>query len=241
MKKQILLGILLSLLFIVGVSSAAPTIERYSGDEGEYRFVNNTDSIKLYFVTDAPIAGTATVTVIATPDTGAALIFDNISKTSPYMYYDGVARYVDLSDLGLDQWEYYNVSMTVTYLGDTSEPIYWRVRTSRTRAVEAIEKMNETAYNEFMFGIEDGNVTRALSATVIPYTQVLGNWFWLIICGIPFIYIFMATGRMSIPATAGIALAAIGIGLFPANFQIFIAVALVLSLGGAFYAVSKSQ
>ena len=245
MKKQLMFGIILSLILFIGVAQAAPTITPYSGDEGNYRYVNSTDSVKLYFtVTDAIIQDGATVTVRAQGSDDAILTYEDITRTSPYLEDGpGGSYYVDLSGLGLQEWEYYNVSVTVTSedTGLTSEPIFWRVRTTRTRAVEAIEGMNTTAYNQTIDGMKTRNVTEILEATTLPYTQIIGSWFWLIVVALPFVYCFLATGRMSMPATVGIALAAIGIGFFPANFQLFAAIAVVLSLGGAFYSLSKSQ
>lgn len=244
MRKTIFIGIL-SLILFIGVAQAAPTITPYSGDEGNYRYVNSTDSVKLYFtVTDAAISEGATITVHAQSSSGAILTYENItSSLSPYLAREGAAWFVDLSGLGLQEWEYYNVSVTVTSesTGLTSEPAYWRVRTTRTRATEAVDHLNTTAYTEILHGVQTHNATQVLGATTLPYTQVIGSWFWLIIVALPFIYCFIATGRMSIPATAGIAFAAIGISMFPANFQLFAAVALVLSIGGAFYSLSKSQ
>ena len=245
MKKQLMFGIIISLIFLIGVSSAAPTITPYSGDEGNYRYVNSTDSVKLYFtVTDALIQDDATVTVRAQGSNDAILTYDNISRTSPYLEDGpGGSWYIDLVGLDLSEWEYYNVSVTVTSgsTGLTSEPAYWRVRTTRARATEAVEHLNTTAYTEILQGVQEHNATQVLGATTLPYTQVIGSWFWLIIVALPFLYCFLATGRMSIPATSGIAFAAIGISMFPANFQLFAAIALALSIGGAFYSLSKSQ
>ena len=245
MKKQLMFGIIISLIFLIGVSSAAPTITPYSGDEGNYRYVNSTDSVKLYFtVTEAAISEGAAVTVHAQSSDDAILTYDHITRSSPYLEDGpGGSYYVDLSGLGLQEWEYYNVSVTVTSedTGLTSEPALWRVRTTRARAKEAVEHLNTTAYAEVLQGVQEHNATQVLEATTLPYTQVIGSWFWLIIVALPFLYCFIATGRMSIPATSGIAFAAIGISLFPANFQLFAAIALVLSIGGAFYSLSKSQ
>ena len=244
MRKTIFIGIL-SLILFIGVAQAAPTITPYSGDEGNYRYVNSTDSVKLYFVvTDAAISDEDTITVHAQSSSGTVLAYENISRTSPYLVDGpGGSYYVDLSGLGLQEWEYYNVSVTVTseVTGLTSEPALWRVRTTRARATEAVEHLNTTAYAEVLQGVQEHNATQVLEATTLPYTQVIGSWFWLIICALPFLYTFLATGRMSIPATSGIAFAAIGISMFPANFQLFAAIALVLSIGGAFYSLSKSQ
>lgn len=245
MKKQLMFGIIISLIFLIGVSSAAPTISPYSGDEGNYRFVNSTDSVKLYFtVTDAAIPEGATITVHAENSFDSVVSYNNITLASPYLEDGpGGSYYVDLVGIGLEEWEYYNVSVTVTSedTGLTSEPALWRVRTTRARATEAVEHLNTTAYTEILTGVQEHNATQVLGATTLPYTQVIGSWFWLIICALPFVYTFLATGRMSLPATSGIAFAAIGISMFPANFQLFAAIALVLSIGGAFYSLSKSQ
>lgn len=244
MRKTIFIGIL-SLILFIGVAQAAPTITPYSGDEGNYRYVNSTDSVKLYFtVTDAAISDGATVTVHAENSFDSVVSYNNLTLASPYLEDGpGGSYYVDLIGIGLEEWEYYNVSVTVTSedTGLTSEPAYWRVRTTRARAVEAIEGMNTTAYNQTIDGMRTRNVTEILEATTLPYTQIIGSWFWLIVVALPFIYCFLATGRMSIPATSGIAFAAIGISMFPANFQLFAALAVVFSLGGAFYSLSKSQ
>ena len=244
MRKTIFIGIL-SLILFIGVAQAAPTITPYSGDEGNYRYVNSTDSVKLYFtVTEAAIPEGATITVRAEDSLDSVVSYNNLTLASPYLGDGpGGSYYVDLIDIGLKEWEYYNVSVTVTSedTGLTSEPALWRVRTTRARATEAVEGMNTTAYTEILTGVQEHNATQVLGATTLPYTQVIGSWFWLIICALPFVYTFLATGRMSIPATSGIAFAAIGISMFPANFQLFAAIALVLSIGGAFYSLSKSQ
>lgn len=244
MRKTIFIGIL-SLIFFIGVAQAAPTITPYSGDEGNYRFANATDSIKLYFtVTDAAISDGSTVTVHAENSFDSVVSYNNLTLASPYLEDGpGGSYYVDLIGIGLEEWEYYNVSVTVTSesTGLTSEPAYWRVRTTRARATEAVDHLNTTAYTEILTGVQEHNATQVLGATTLPYTQVIGSWFWLIICALPFVYTFLATGRMSLPATSGIAFAALGITMFPANFQLFAAIALVLSIGGAFYSLSKSQ
>lgn len=244
MKKTIFIGIL-SLILFIGVAQAAPTISPYSGDEGNYRYVNSTDSVKLYFtVTEAAISDGATITVRAENSFDSVVSYNNLTLASPYLEDGpGGSYYVDLIGIGLEEWEYYNVSVTVTSedTGLTSEPAYWRVRTTRARATEAVEHLNTTAYTEILAGVQTHNATQVLDATTLPYTQVLGSWFWLIVCALPFLYCFLATGRMSMPATFGIALAALVVTMVPANFQLFAAIALVLSIGGAFYSLSKSQ
>ena len=82
---------------------------------------------------------------------------------------------------------------------------------------------------------------RLLQDANLSFTDLLGNWYWLVIFSLPFLFIWINTGTLKIPGVLFLMLGWLVIGMVPANTVFIVYIGFGCVLGSSFYAIIERR
>jgi PKD repeat protein len=137
---------------------------------------------------------------------------------------------------------YYNVTAYgVSASGNYSAPITWRVTVHRGLATTHMEKFDETNYNYLMDNITHFNTTNIAEVSTLPFTNLMGRAFYLILFVMPFALLWMKQRMLTIPVVMALITGCIFIGFIPAQYMGFLTYAVILSFAVALYLLGRER
>lgn len=148
-----------------------------------------------------------------------------LTETSPVLSYT------------FDKFGYYN--LTAYNAGGQSTE--FRIRVDRPLATTVVEKLNTTTYESFINATENDSIDGALTALTMPYTDLVGKMFYLIVFCIPFLFMYIQTRGTAILTALALIIGSTMIMWLPDQFKLFVAAVIGLSLAGCLYKISKGN
>lgn len=208
----ILYGIIASILLITSAFGAVPTIDSH----------NNTKS------------GSDRWALVALNE----VIGFNITATgaTSYAWYvDGVSQNRNSPSFSTswDGWfgsPHYVVAYAIST--DGSVTYDFRVGISKTIGNSQITMLNESAYTEIRTATRSYDLKRFIGGTIMPYTNIVGNVFYLFIYLIIFSMYWIRQGSITVPSVLGLIVGGAMIGMLPEEYQTY-AIAIIMIAGGA--------
>ena len=132
-----------------------------------------------------------------------------------------------------------NISVWAETTQGNSSMIEYRTMTGREIATGHVVPFNDTNYNNLMNGTLDMDTDKIMSSIFAPLTDSMGRMAYVILFVLPFVFIWLQTGKMTIVTTLSLITGALFIGFIPSQFVAFISIAIVLSFASAFYKLSR--
>lgn len=108
----------------------------------------------------------------------------------------------------------------------------YRVGISKTLGNTQVTSLNTTAYNEVRNATRTYDLKTFIGGTIIPYTNVVGNVFYLFIYLVIFSMYWIAQRSITVPAVLGLITGGAVIGMLPEEYQVY-AIAIITIAGGA--------
>jgi PKD repeat protein len=133
----------------------------------------------------------------------------------------------------------YNVSVWAETTEGNSSMLEYRVMVGREVATEHVVPFNDTNYNNLMNSTLNMDTDGILSSLFAPLTDSMGRIVYLVLFVLPFVYMWLNQGKMTIPTTLSLIVGSLLVGFIPSQFMSFIAIAIVLSFASAFYKLSR--
>ena len=78
---------------------------------------------------------------------------------------------------------------------------------------------------------------RLLQDANLPFTNLLGNWYWLVIFSLPFLFIWINSGTLKIPGVLFLMLGWLVIGMVPSGSVFIVYIGFGCVLGSSFYSI----
>lgn len=120
---------------------------------------------------------------------------------------------------------------------NTTNTLSWFYARVKATAGDKLTKLNETAWNETQAAIQDADFMRILDASTIPYTNIMGNIFFLMLYSLAFLAIWMRQQNVLIPSILGLIVGSILILWLPADYQIAAVGFLSIGIAGVMYSI----
>lgn len=138
-----------------------------------------------------------------------------------------------------------NISTIASNPNGSTELLSWYpiVEQPMAGAGDVITELNMTAYDSILdvFGSEDPDYENFLFALTMPHTSIIGSLFYVLLYGVPFIFIWIAQGSAKIPAILGCMLAPLMLGAFNADYVPIAILFILLTLFGTVYTLYKER
>lgn len=223
-SKSVFLAILCIAAFILSshTALALPVISSYSNT------VTNDDS--LY----PDVANGATVTFSVTINESVTL----------YEWWDGSTQVTNNQNTFARSWTdpyYQNVTMKATTANGTVQ-MSWYPVVYRAVGITTAETINETAHDDMMESFEDDtDYISFLSATVLPFTSVIGAMFYVLVWGVYFGMVWIRQESVYVPSVVGLIVGVVLFVFLPSNFAVAGTSLLVLSAAAAIFNLYKER
>ena len=138
-----------------------------------------------------------------------------------------------------------NITASGTNANGTTESITWNplIEQEMAGAGDTITELNMTAYDSIIdvVGSEDPDYEAFLFALTMPHTSIIGSLFYVILYGVPFLFIWIGQGSAKIPAVLGCMLAPVMLGAFNADYIGITVLLILLTLFGLIYTLYKER
>jgi hypothetical protein len=193
------------------------------------------------------VAGYSITGYITDVDTGAYL-GDSVVNTSTVIYTTAGDGYYVLT--GLSNGTYtvhaYNFNyqineVPVTIAGSNVEQNITLDPWVFDPATSNITVLDESAYTEFHAAFTSFNWSRSLVALAGPFVSVIGNFFFLILFGLPFIMAWIRQSKVIIPAIWGFTIGGLMLTFLPKEYQGTAVVLLILAFVAVMYGLFKER
>jgi len=136
---------------------------------------------------------------------------------------------------------YHNVTVKATTANGTVQ-MSWYPIVYRAVGITTAETINETPYDEMMGSIaDDTDYVAFLSATVLPFTTVIGAMFYVLIWGIYFAMVWIRQESVYVPSVVGLIVGMVLFVFLPSNFAVAGTSLLVLSAAAAIFNLYKER
>ncbi|NOQ48866.1 MAG: hypothetical protein GQ576_07015 [Methanococcoides sp.] len=213
----------IALLFIMpSPALAAPSISSYSNTA--------TNNNNLY----PDVVNGATVTFSVTVDEAVTL----------YEWWDGSTQVTNNQDTFARSWTdpyFQNVTVKAT-TATGSVSMVWYPILYRAEAVTTAETIDETPYDTMMSSMEDqSDYISFLSATVLPFTGVIGSMFYVLVWGIYFGMVWIRQESIYVPSVVGLIVGMVLFVFLPSQFAVAGTSLLVLSAAAAIFNLYKER
>jgi len=135
-----------------------------------------------------------------------------------------------------------NVSITANN-GTSPATFSWFVNVleQKTTAANQVTKINVTAVDDLTDAVEEGDYSKFLFASTIPYTNILGSFFYLILFGLPLLMVWISQERKEIPMAITILFATVLFVFIPGPFRAIIMLLAVLGIVVIIYTRYKER
>ena len=108
-------------------------------------------------------------------------------------------------------------------------------------ATSNITVLDESGYEEMYPALTSFNYTGTIYALAAPFVAVIGNFFFLILFGTPFIMAWIRQANVIIPVTLGFTVGGLLIVLLPAEYQGVALLLLILGFVGVMFGLFKER
>ena len=218
-KVKIVLGtVLLLLLLIVTISSANYNISGYVKGTDDLGVVSTLDNVNVY-------------TTNKTDDTNSSgyYLLTNFTNGS--------------YEVNVFRGDFYPNTTTVIVNGTANETNnnFSLVCYKLTKATTGLDNLDEEPYDELQTAIDDYDFTAFVVALSLPYVNIMGNIFFLLLFGMPFMMAWIRQQAVIIPVIWGIILGSTIELFLPQEYGLIAKLILVLSILGIFYLVFKER
>lgn len=138
-----------------------------------------------------------------------------------------------------------NITVYGTNANGSTAQLSWfpHIEQEMAGAGDTITELNMTAYNSILdvIGSEDPDYESFLFALTMPHTSIIGSLFYVILYGVPFLFIWIGQGSAKIPAVLGCMLAPVMLGAFNADYIGISVLLILLTLFGVIYTLYKER
>lgn len=146
------------------------------------------------------------------------------------------------------QWAtagYKNVTSYGTNANGTTEQIIWYplIEQEMAGAGDTITEINTSAWDSILgfFNNDDPDFTDFFAAIAVPHTSIIGSLFYVIIYGVPFLYMWFAQETAKIPAVAACMLSPILLGAFNPDYIGISVLFILITFLGLIYTLYKER
>lgn len=140
-----------------------------------------------------------------------------------------------------DEPLYYNVSVWAETTAGNSSMLEYYASVSRENATEHLVPYNTSHYDYFVANVTDLNATGIMATSMLPFTDAIGRMFYVVLFGLPFVFMWINQGKLTIPVTLLMIVGSTFIMLVPQTFVGFVAIVVALSWGANLYKLSRGQ
>ena len=138
-----------------------------------------------------------------------------------------------------------NISVFASNPNGTTELLSWFPLVEQAMAGfgDEIDELNMTPYNSILNVVssEDPDYEAFLFALSQPHTNIIGSLFYVILYGVPFLFIWIGQGSAKIPAVLGCMLAPVMLGAFNPDYIGISVLLILLTLFGLIYTLYKER
>lgn len=138
-----------------------------------------------------------------------------------------------------------NITVYGTNANGTTESVSWYplIEQKMAGAGDVITEINMTSYDSILdvFTSEDPDFEAFLFALTMPHTSIIGSLFYVILYGMPFLFIWLAQGSAKIPAALACMLAPVMLGSFNPDYIGISVLLILLTLFGVIYSLYKER
>lgn len=226
--KYIAVGLLVSLIFgllLIGGARAAPAIIAYNNSVSDTNLYPH-QQINTNIIFNVTANETIATWTWLKDGTNASNNFDNYTT----------------------QWSgpgQKNITISGTNANGTTESITWNplIEQEMAGAGDTITELNMTAYDSIIdvIGSDNPDYEAFLFALTMPHTSIIGSLFYVILYGMPFIFIWIGQGSAKIPAVLGCMLAPVMLGAFNPDYIGISVLFILLTLFGLIYTLYKER
>jgi len=136
---------------------------------------------------------------------------------------------------------HHNVTAKATTATGTVQ-MSWYPVVYRAVGITTAETINETPYDEMIGSmVDDTDYIAFLSATVLPFTTVIGAMFYVLIWGIYFAMVWIRQESVYVPSVVGLIVGMVLFVFLPSNFAVAGTSLLVLSAAAAIFNLYKER
>lgn len=140
---------------------------------------------------------------------------------------------------------YKNVSVYASNPNGTSSQLTWNpwVEQKMATVADEITPLSTTSYNTIITTIssDNPNFETFLGAIATPHTDLYGNLFYVILYGLPFVFIWLFQGSAKIPAVLGVILGPLFLSYFNPDYVPLSILFVILTFVGIIYTVYKER
>lgn len=172
--------------------------------------------------------------VFAAPNESITL---NSSLTPPVVWtIDGVVS----SEAGASLTTSFDISGS-HYVSTSSEQ--WYIVISRQLATDPIDNFSnaQSDFDNLTNSFSPLDIDSILSTPLVPFVNLIGRLFYLILFGLPFIYIWRQQESMTITTVLFLICGCLFIGFIPAQYASFILVAITIALAYGIFSISRDR
>ena len=222
MKSNALIFVAIAVLLLCGTATAAPTITSYTNsvtNDGDiYPLVGNGVSVNFSIVVSEAVTGYEWWIDDAT-----------VTNDEPYIFRSWTDTY------------YHNVTVkATTATGEVS--LTWFPVVERSTAITRTETINGTAYDNMMDSLEgDTDYIAFLSAMTVPFTNIIGAMFYVLIWGFYFGMVWIRQESVYVPSIVGLICGVVLFVYLPSNFAVAGTSLLVLSAASAIFNLYRER
>jgi hypothetical protein len=138
-----------------------------------------------------------------------------------------------------------NISVFGENINGSTEQISWYplIEQAMAGAGDTISEINVSGYDAVLvvFSDENPDYEKFLGALAMPLTSILGSLFYVILYGVPFLFMWVGQGSAKIPAVLGCMLAPVMLGAFNPDYIGISVLLILLTLFGLIYSMYKER
>lgn len=190
-----------------------------------------------------------------TNDTSTTKIFLNnsqsisfyVSSNEPnntfFWYSNGTHQVNNLPNFTISYTKgtYHYVIVNATNLNGTSNSIKWGLNVYPAVATQTISLLNETPGTNLMNAMATNDFKGFIVASIDPYLNLIGVFFYAIVWGLYFAMIWIKQGTLNMPMIIGIIFGGLLISFLPATYQLIAQVLIVFGIVAVIYVFFKGR
>jgi len=138
-----------------------------------------------------------------------------------------------------------NISVYGTSATGVTETVSWypKIEQEMAGSGDVITEINTSAYDSIMdvLSSEDPDYETLLFALTMPHTSIIGSLLYVILYGVPFLFMWLSQGSAKIPAVLACMLAPVLLGVFNPDYIGISILLILLTLFGVVYTMYKSR
>lgn len=168
-----------------------------------------------------------------------ATVAENYTNASGYYKLTGLSN--GTYTLHAYKFSYQTTDEIVTIAGDNVTQNITLNSWLADPSTSDIETVDESGYEEFYPALTSFDYTATIYALAAPFVAVLGNFFFLILFGTPFIMAWIRQANIIIPVTLGFTIGGLLIVLLPVEYQGVALLLLIVGFAGVMFGLFKER